>query len=181
MRHLLLLLPAALMAQDINTEPVTGTTTLVIRGSGVGHGTTPLIWRSNDGKAFTQGPSGHLVPYHAPVTINRPPRWTYAAYGAAVGADYLSTRYALSHGATDAMYRCSPHRAGCMNQKTFWTVAAIPVGLWLLNNLWLHKRTSPQWQRFANFGRKLVIGGRFGVAAYNLGIGQGIKGGRNGK
>jgi len=170
---------AVLLAQDINAEPVTGTTTLVIRGGGQNHGS--LVWLSNDGKPYTQGPSGHLIPYHAPVTITKPPRWTYAAYGAAVGADYLSTRYALSHGATDAMYRCNPHRAGCMNQAAFWAVAAIPVGMWLLNDLWLHKRTSPQWQRFANLGRKLVIGGRFGVAAYNLGIGQGIKGGRNGK
>ena len=168
---------------------VTGTTTLVIRGSGAAQGSmplttwqAPLVWRSSDGKPYTQGPSGHLVPYHAPVTISKPSRWTYAAYWAAVGADYLSTRYALSHGATDAMYRCNPHRAGCMNQGLFWGVAAIPVGLWLLNDLWLHKRTSPQWQRFANLGRKLVIGGRFGVAAYNIGIANGIKGGKaNGK
>jgi len=157
-RALLALLPAALMAQ------------------------TPLIWRSNDGKAFTQGPGGHLIPYHAPATINRPPRWTYAAYGAAVGADYLSTRYALSHGATDALYRCNPHRAGCMHQAAFWSVAAIPVGMWLLNDLWLHKYTSSRWKKIERVARKIIIGGRAGVAAYNLGIANAVQGGKaNGK
>lgn len=177
MRYLLLLLlPASLVAQDINTEPVTGTTTLVISGSGAQGSIplttwqTPLVWRSKDGKAYTQGPSGHLVRYHAPVTISKPPKWTYAAYGAAIGADYLSTRYALSHGATDALYRCNPHRAGCMNQAAFWTVAAIPVATWLLHDLWLHKHTSPRWKKVERFARKLIIGGRAGVAAYNLGI-----------
>lgn len=152
MRHLLLLLlPAAMMAQ------------------------TPLIWRSNDGKAFVQGPSGHLVPWHAPATTYRPQWWTYGAYGAAVTTDYLSTRYALSHGATDAMYRCNPHRGGCMNQGLFWGVAAIHVALWLTHDLFLRKYTPQKWRKFEQFNRKFFIGARFGTAAYNLGIGQGIK------
>lgn len=39
MKHLLILIATAAMAQ----EPTTGTTTQVIRGSGVGHGSTPLF------------------------------------------------------------------------------------------------------------------------------------------
>ena len=53
--------------------------------------------------------------------------------------------------------------------------------MWLLHDLWLHKYTSPKWKKIERFTRKLVIGGRFGVAAYNVGIANGIKGGRNGK
>lgn len=152
---------------------VTGTTALVIRGSSVGHGTTPLIWSSTNGKQYTQGPQGYLVPYHAP--ISRPSRWTYAAYGAAVTADYLSTRYALSHGATDTVWRCSPHRPGCMNQGLFWGVAATHAGLWLMHDLFLRKYTPQKWRKFEQFNRKFFIGARFGAAAYNFGIGQGMK------
>lgn len=205
MRHLLLLLlPVMLMSQKNNAivggttdetiprlqvagsdNAVTGTTTLVIRGSGAAQGSmplttwqAPLVWRSSDGKPYTQGPSGHLIPYHAPVTISKPPRWTYAAYGAAVGADYLSTRYALSHGATDAMYRCNPHRPGCLNQAAFWAVAAVPVAMWILHDLWFGKHTSDRWRRIESVFRKVVIGGRAGVAAYNGGVAQGIAGSR---
>jgi len=143
MRTLILLTAATASAQDSSTVRVP-------HGGTGHHGSMPLY-------RFAE-------PQH------KPERWTYPAYSAAISLDYFSTRHALNNGASETVYRCNPHRAGCMNQAAFWTVAAIPVGMWLLHDLWLHKHTPPKWRRFERFARKLVIGGRAGVSLYNLGV-----------
>lgn len=144
---LLALIPAALLAQS----PAPG---------------TARVWKGDDGSRWTwDATTGH------PHRLRDKVRWAeYGLYGAALAADYGSTRYALSHGAREVfpLYRCQPARAGCMNSTAFWAIAAIPVATWLINDLWLGKHTSPRIRRFGQIGRKIVIGSRFGVAAWNV-------------
>lgn len=172
MRHLLLiLLPAALLAQSpVDTSPVTGTTTMVIRGGGPGlqgsMSLTPRVWKGNDGSRWTWDRTTGL-PNRLPDKI----RWAeYGLYFAAVGADYGSTRYALSHGARETFpfYQCSPPRPGCMNSRNFGILAALPVAAWLANDLWLGKHSTPRWRRASRIMRRVVIGARFGAAAWNV-------------
>ena len=148
-RHtiLLSLIPAALLAQS----PAPG---------------TARVWKGNDGSRWSwDATTGH--PHRLPDKI----RWAeYGLYFAAVGADYGGTRYALSHGARETfpLYQCSPPRPGCISNAKFWSLSAIPVSMWLLNDLWLHKRISPRAQRIHRIVRKVRIGMHFGAAAWNI-------------
>lgn len=178
---LLVLLPLALLAQPgtiivgLNDTALRGSTSMIIRGGGSGDQqscsdclTTPeplRVWKATDGSkwVWVKG-EPHRISFP-------PPRieWRdYLAYGAAVTADYATTRSALDRGATELIYACSPARPGCMNTKLFTAVSLLPLGQWAFYDVWGRHHVSPRWQRFQAGSRKTNILFRVGVSIWNL-------------
>lgn len=90
-------------------------------------------------------------------------RWTpYVLYAAAVGADYASTRAVLAGGGRELLYRCSPHRPGCISTWKFATVSSAPLIALAIDEFWL-KRSIGRTRRLVFIGAAI----RFGAAAWN--------------
>lgn len=142
------------------------------------------VWRSIDGRQFTPGPDGRLVPYKWQAPKQSPPfrNWdTYAWYGswaALAYADWRTTQGALRRGAIEsnpllacegpaAVLKLPGCKPGGINKPVFIAMnLAVPAGR-LIYDAWGYKKASATQQFWIRRLRWLPQAVKGSVAIWN--------------
>ncbi len=123
------------------------------------------VWKATDGSKWVWVKG-------EPHRISLPPprvEWRdYLAYGAAVLADYSSSRALMRKGGNEVFYRCSPHRPGCLDSAKFFTVSGASLAGMIAWDVRWRSRSGKRWNKAQSISRKVNTGLRLAVAISNL-------------